>query len=218
MRWLLPIVTLSALSLAQTADTAKSSTVIPAGTKVALALKQAISTKTAKEGDAVYAQTTFPVVQDDRIIIPAGTYVQGKISHIQRGGHVKGRAELLIHFTSLIYPSGYTVVLPGALENVPGAEHATTKGSEGKIQQDSDTGKKLETVAKTAGTGAAIGGVGTGSWRGAGIGGGIGAGVGAAIGMLSRGGDVRLEPGTSVEMVIQRDVPVDSTRLPRSGQ
>ena len=32
--------------------------VIPAGTKVALALKQAISTKTAKEGDAVYAETT----------------------------------------------------------------------------------------------------------------------------------------------------------------
>ena len=76
----------------------------------------------------------------------------------------------------------------------------------------------METVAKTAGTGAAIGGLGTGSWKGAGIGGGIGAGVGAAIGMLSRGGDVRLEPGTSVEMVIQRDVPVDAGRLPRSGQ
>ena len=44
----------------------------------------------------------------------------------------------------------------------------------------------------------------------------IGAGVGAAIGLLSRGGDVRLEPGTSVEMVIQRSVPLDGTRLPRS--
>ena len=217
MRSILAVLTISVLSFGQ-ADTGKSSTVIPAGTKVALALKQAISTKTAKEGDSVYAQSTFPVVIDDRIVIPAGTYVQGKISHIQRGGHVKGRAELLIHFTSLIYPSGYTVMLPGALENVPGAEHATTKGSEGKIQQDSDTGKKLETVAKTAGTGAAVGGLGTGTWKGAGIGGGIGAGVGAAIGMLSRGADVRLEPGTSVEMVIQRDVPVDSTRLPRSGQ
>lgn len=218
MRSTLVVLTISALSFGQAADTGKSSTVIPAGTKVALALKQAISTKTAKEGDSVYAQSTFPVVIDDRIVIPSGTYVQGKISHIQRGGHVKGRAELLIHFTSLIYPSGYTVMLPGALENVPGAEHATTKGSEGKIQQDSDTGKKLETVAKTAGTGAAVGGLGTGTWKGAGIGGGIGAGVGAAIGMLSRGADVRLEPGTSVEMVIQRDVPVDSTRLPRSGQ
>lgn len=200
-----------------TVNSAKVATVeIPAGTKVALRLKQAISTKTAREGDAVYAETTFPIAIDDRIIIPVGTYVQGKISHIQRGGHIKGRAELLIHFTSMIYPSGYTVMLPGALENVPGAEHATMKDAEGTIRQDSDTGKKLETVAKTAGTGAAIGGLGTGTWKGAGIGGGIGAGVGAAIGMLSRGGDVRLEPGTSLEMVIQRSVPLDGNRLPRS--
>jgi len=218
MRRILAVLTLSGLSFGQASDTTKPSTMLPAGTKVALALKQAISTKTAKEGDAVYAQTNFPVVIDEHILIPAGTYVQGKISHIQRGGRVKGRAELLIHFTSLIYPSGYTVMLPGAVENVPGAEHATTKGSEGKIQQDSDTGKKLETVAKTAGTGAAVGGLGTGTWKGAGIGGGIGAGVGAAIGLLSRGGDVRLEPGTSVEMVIQRDIPLDASRLPRSGQ
>ena len=232
MRWILAVLVSSAMGFGQTgmsvhqesapaapANNAKRPmTVIPAGTRVALSLKQAISTKTAKEGDPVYAVTNFPVAQDDRIIIPPGTYVQGKISHIQRGGHVKGRAELLIHFTSLIYPSGYTVMLPGALENVPGAEHATTQGEEGKIRQDSDTGKKLETVAKTAGTGAAIGGLSTGTWKGAGIGGGIGAGVGAAIGLLSRGSDVRLEPGTSVEMVIQRDVALDSTRLPGSGQ
>ena len=192
----------------------KDNLVIPAGTKVPLTLKQAISTKTAKEGDAVYAMTSFPVVINDRIVVPSGTYVQGKILHIQRGGHIKGRAELLIHFTSLIYPSGYTVMLPGALENVPGAEHATTQGSEGTVRQDSDTGKKLETAAKTAGAGASIGGLADG-WKGAGIGGGIGAGVGAAIGMLSRGADVRLEPGTSVEMVIQRDVALDTGRLSR---
>jgi hypothetical protein len=226
MRWMTGLVLPLALSAAgfgqaveskpETTPTKATITEIPAGTKVALRLKQAISTKTAREGDAVYAETTFPVAIDDRILIPVGTYVQGKISHIQRGGHVKGRAELLIHFTSLIYPSGYTVMLPGALENVPGAEHATMKDSEGTVRQDSDTGKKLETVAKTAGTGAAIGGLGTGTWKGAGIGGGIGAGVGAAIGMLSRGGDVRLEPGTSVEMVIQRSVPLDGSRLPRS--
>lgn len=221
--WLLPLAMVVA-SFGQDTEkapaavpaTAKSAVEIPAGTKVALRLKQAISTKTAREGDAVYAETTFPIAIDDRILIPVGTYVQGKISHIQRGGHIKGRAELLIHFTSMIYPSGYTVMLPGALENVPGAEHATMKDSEGTVRQDSDTGKKLETVAKTAGTGAAIGGLGTGTWKGAGIGGGIGAGVGAAIGMLSRGGDVRLEPGTSVEMVIQRPVPLDGSRLPRS--
>src|SRR5262245_30486376 len=79
-------------------STAPATLVIPAGTKVPLALRQAISTKTAKEGDSVYAETTFPIALDNRILIPQGTYVQGRISHIKRGGHVKGRAELLIHF------------------------------------------------------------------------------------------------------------------------
>ncbi|HXY48084.1 MAG TPA: hypothetical protein VEI01_01445 [Terriglobales bacterium] len=191
--------------------------VIPAGTQVPLSLRQAISTKTAKEGDPVYAETTFPVVVDNRILVPAGTYVQGMISHIQRGGHIKGRAELLIHFTSLIYPNGYTLVLPGAVENVPGAEKSTVKGSEGTIQQDGQAGQKVGTAAKTAGTGAAIGGI-TDGWKGAGIGAGIGAGVGAAIGMLTRGSDVRLEPGTSVEMVIQREVALDAARAQLAGK
>src|ERR1700741_1746622 len=220
MRWIAGCVLMSALCVGQAAAGGQENAskpagpVIPAGTKVALSLKQAISTKTAKEGDAVYAVTNFPGVQDDRILIPPGTYVQGKISHVQRGGHIKGRAEILIHFSSLIYPSGYTVMLPGALENVPGAEHATTKGSEGTVRQDSDAGKKIETAAKPGGTGAAIGGIRDG-WKGAGIGAGIGAGVGAAIGMLSRGADVRLEPGTSGEMVLQRDVALDASRLAR---
>src|SRR5512140_35192 len=106
---------------------------IPSGTKVPLALKQAVSTKNAREGDAVYAVTTFPVVFNDRIVIPAGTYVQSRISNVKRGGRIKGRAEVLMHFSTLIYPSGYTVVLPGAVENVPGAEKTTMKDEEGTI-------------------------------------------------------------------------------------
>jgi len=199
-------------------STPPAGAIIPAGTKVALILKQAISTKTAKEGDAVYAETTFPVAIDNKMIVPPGTYVQGKISQVKRGGHVKGRAELLIHFTSMIYPNGYTVMLPGSLENVPGAEKSTVKGDEGTIQQDSQTGEKLGTVAKTAGAGAAIGGIAGQGWKGAGIGAGVGGAVGAAIAMLSRGADVRLEPGTSVEMVIQREVPLDSSRIQLAGK
>lgn len=187
---------------------------IPAGTRVPLALKQAISTKTAKEGDSVYAETTFPFAMNDRILIPSGTYVQGKISHLKRGGRVKGRAEILIHFTSMIYPSGYTVMLPGSVENVPGAEKSTVKGTEGTVQQDRDTAKKVGTVASTATTGAIIGGL-SGGGKGAGIGAGVGGVAGLAVAMLTRGNDVRLEPGTSIEMEIQRDIQVDASRLPR---
>ena len=187
---------------------------IPSGTKVPLALKQSISTKNAREGDAVYAVTTFPVVINDRILIPAGTYVQGRISSVKRGGHIKGRAEVLMHFSTLIYPSGYTVVLPGAIENVPGAEKTSMKDEEGTIRQDSQTGEKAKTVATAAGTGAVIGGLSNGA-KGGLIGAGIGGGIGTAIGLLSRGNDVRLDAGTTLEMVIQREVPLDAVRIPK---
>jgi len=185
---------------------------IPAGTKVPLALKQAIATKTAKEGDPVYCETTFPFVVNDRIVIPAGTYIQGKISRIQRAGRVKGRAELLMHFTSMIYPSGYTVMLPGSVENMPGADKTSMKDSEGTVRQDSDKGKDIGTVASTASTGAVIGGLGAGG-KGLGIGAAAGGLAGLAIAMLSRGNDVRLEPGTSIEMIIQREVTLDASRI-----
>jgi hypothetical protein len=38
-------------------------------------------------------------------VIPAGTYVQGRISSVKRGGHIKGRAEVLMHFSTLIIPA-----------------------------------------------------------------------------------------------------------------
>jgi hypothetical protein len=190
---------------------AASILIIPAGTRVPLSLKQAISTKTAKEGDAVYAVTTFPFVIEDRIVIPPGTYVQGRISHVQRGGHVKGRAEILVHFTSMIYPSGYTVILGGAVENTPGAGKTSVTDPEGTIRQDSDTGRKAATVGGAAGTGAAIGGI--RGWKGAGVGAGIGGAAGLAIAMLSRGSDVNLGPGTAIEMEVERDIPVNSSRI-----
>jgi hypothetical protein len=217
MRTIIVMFLVCGLALAQAppASTADASQVtIPSGTKVPLALKQSLSTKNAREGDAVYAVTTFPVVINDRIVIPAGTYVQGRISSVKRGGRIKGRAEVLMHFSTLIYPSGYTVVLPGAVENVPGAEKTSMKDEEGTIRQDSQTGEKAKTVATAAGTGAVIGGLSNGV-KGGLIGAGVGGGIGTAIGLLSRGNDVRMEAGTTLEMVIQREVPLDSSRIPR---
>jgi hypothetical protein len=186
---------------------------IPAGTKVPVALKHAISTKGTRTGDAVYAETTFPVVANNRVLIPAGTYVQGRISEIQRGGRVKGRAQVLMHFTSLIYPSGYTVILPGAVENAPGVDKTGVKDQEGTLQKDSQTGSKVGTVATSAGTGALVGGLSQGG-KGALIGAGVGGIVGTAIAMLTRGDDVKMDAGTTLELVVQRDIPLDASRVP----
>ena len=146
------------------------------------------------------------------MVVPAGTYVQGRISAIQRPGRVKGRAELLFHFTTLIYPNGYTVMLPGAVDNVPGMEHSTMKNAEGTIRQDSDKGHDVATAAETAATGGLIGAA-AGGLKGAGIGGAGGAVVGTAIALFSRGKDLRLEQGTSIQMVVQRAIDLDANRV-----
>jgi hypothetical protein len=189
---------------------------IPAGTKIPLSLKQAISTKNAREGDAVYAETAFPFVVDNRVIVPAGSYIQGKIAHVERAGRVKGRAEILMHFTSMIYPSGYTVMLPGSVENTPGAANNSVKDSEGTVQQDKDTGKKIEEGAKGgvygASGGALAGGLSSGI-NGARVGAAAGAAVGIGWALLKRGSDVKLDVGTSIEMEIQRPITVDASRI-----
>jgi hypothetical protein len=223
MRALLAVLLISTVAMAQAGSTPAASSSaekstpsdtlsIPAGAQIPLALKQAISTKTAQEGDPVYATTTFPFVINDRVLVPAGTYVQGRISSVKRAGRVHGRAEVLMHFTSLIYPSGYTVLLPGSVENVPGAGTNSVKDKEGTVRSDSQTGQKVGTAATTAATGAAIGGLGNG-WKGAAIGAGLGGAAGAAIAMLTRGHDVTLDAGTAVNMVIQRPITLDATRI-----
>jgi hypothetical protein len=244
MRGLFAVLLVSGMALGQAADTAKPSdassaqtpaatssvtanpapgavadpnvVTIPAGTKIPLSLAQAISTKNAREGDAVYATTAFPFVMDNRVVVPAGAYIQGKISHVERAGHGSGRAEILMHFTSMIYPNGYTVMLPGSVENTPGADDKGVKDPEGTIQQDSDTGKKVEDAAKGGvyGTmgGATAGGL-AGGLNGARVGAGAGAVAGIAWALLKRGNDVKLEVGTSIEMEVQRAIPVDATRI-----
>jgi hypothetical protein len=190
--------------------------VIPAGSKIPLSLKQAISTKNARDGDPVYAETAFPFVQNERIVIPAGTYIQGKVVHTEHAGRSKKRAELLIHFTSMIYPSGYTVILPGSVDNTPGAADNGVKDAEGTIQQDKDTSKRVEDAAKGAavgGTVGTIGGAAAGGYNGARIGGLAGIAGGVAWALLKHGPEVRLEVGTSIEMQIQRDVRVDASRI-----
>jgi hypothetical protein len=187
--------------------------VIPAGTEIPLKLAQAITTKNAKIGDPVYAETAFPFTVNDKVVIPAGTYVQGRISEVRRPGRVKGRAELLMHFTSMIYRSGYTVMLPGGVENMPGADKQDIKDKEGTIRQDGNKTEDLKTVGKVAGAGAGLGGIAGRDMKGVGIGGLAGAAAGLGYVLLSRGPDMTLPVGTSVQMVIQRNMTVKASKI-----
>lgn len=195
---------------------APDTVVVPAGTKIPLSLQNPISTKAAKPGDPVYLQTTFPITQNDEMLIPAGTYVQGVITSVKRPGRVSGRAELLMHFTTMVFPNGYTVSFPGAVDSVPGAENSKIKDKEGTVEHTSEKGKDIGTVASTGATGGLIGAA-AGGGKGALLGAAAGGATGLAIAMLTRGSDVRFETGTVIEMVLQRPLTLQASRLHRSG-
>jgi hypothetical protein len=234
MRILTVLLLLSSVVLAQEVNTTVSPTLsqrsstrtppavheltIPAGTKVPIELKNAISTKGNHEGDPIYAKTTFPVVINDQILIPAGTYMQGRISEIKPAGRMTHRAEVLMHFTTLVFPSGYTVALPGSLENAPAVDKSKVKDKEGTIQGDSGKGDKAATIAIPAASGGALaGGLATGSRVGALAGAGGGAAAGVIAAMLMHGNEVKLTPGMTFEVVIQRDVTIDASRIHASA-
>ncbi|MGD0938200.1 MAG: hypothetical protein ABR905_00725 [Terracidiphilus sp.] len=197
----------------------KKTYTVPTGTKVLLQLRSAINTRSAKPGDGVYLSSTFPVVVGNRVMIPAGVYVQGVVDRVVRAGRGKGKSQLDMHFSSIIFPNGTVVEIPGLVNNLPGAHKQTVKDDgEGTIEQDPDRnrnmGKVAEVAIPTGGSVGSIGGLGAGHPVEGGLIG-IGAGV-AAMGISSlftRGADVNIESGTQVEMVLQRPLILEEENL-----
>lgn len=201
----------------------KKTYLVPAGTKVLLQLRSSVNTRSARPGDGVYLASTFPVVVGNRVVIPAGVYVQGVVDRVQRAGRVHGKAQLDMHFTSIIFPNGTVVEIPGVINSLPGAKHQEVKDDgEGTIEQDSNKtrnmGKTAEVAIPTGGTVGSIAGLNSDHPLAGGVAG-IGAGVAAAglVSLFTRGADVNIESGTQVEMVLQRPLLLEEANLSESS-
>jgi len=182
---------------------------IPQGSHVLLRLVNSVTTRTAKDGDYVYLRTANPIVAGGQVVVPVGSYVQGVVSRARRSGRVKGRAELALRIETLTLPSGKVVQVNPHLTSVDAGDTGQKVDRENQIQQGGDKGTDAARVATLAGTGAAIGGFTDRSWSGAGIGAGAGAGVGLATVLLTRGHEVTLRQGSTLDVVFERAVPVD---------
>ncbi len=196
----------------------KKTYTVPAGTKVLLQLRSSVNTKSARAGDGVYLASAFPVVVGNRVMIPSGVFVQGMVDRVVRAGHVKGKAQLDMHFTSIIFPNGSVVEIPGVVSGLPGATKQDVRDGEGTIEQDKDksrnAGKTAEIALPTGATVGSIAGLGAGHPI-AGSFEGLGAGL-AAVGIVSlftRGADVSIEAGSQVEMVLQRPLILEEENL-----
>jgi type IV secretion system protein VirB10 len=186
------------------------SILIPTGTRIGVSLENGISTATAKPGDSVYFRTTFPITISNKVVIPVGSYLRGEVTDSKRPGRVKGRGELRIRLNTMVFPNGYTVDMNAEPHSTDGGQVKTD--SEGKMTGPGGKGKDATTVATTTATGAGIGAIADGG-KGAGIGAGIGAVAGLAAVLLSRGPDAQLQRGSTMDLVLEHDLQLDSDQI-----
>jgi hypothetical protein len=199
------------------AQPSDGSYLLKAGTRIPLSVLNTVSTKNAQPGDQVYLQTIIPVFIERRLVIPAGSHVLATITHSTRPGKVKGKGELYLRFDSILLDNGVTLGLAGRIGSIDGGNPGTLSREEGKLESDSGAARDAVVVGGTA-----VAGTGMGHWIGdTGSSAGIGAAAGAAAGLgavlLTRGPDSVLQRGSTIEMVLDRDLRIADDELPAQG-
>jgi type IV secretion system protein VirB10 len=190
---------------------------VDTGTHVPLSLINSVSTKQAAVGDRVYLETVFPILSGGRIVIPPGSYVMGTITSVVRPGRVKGRGEFYLRFDSLTLPNGVTRDFRARVSQLDGRASEELDKNEGAIRSEGNKSGDVRTIGETAAAGASIGALAGSVGGAAGMGAGIGAGAGAAAGLIgvlvSRGPDAVLAKGTTIEMVLDRQIVYEDGEL-----
>src|SRR5690348_239324 len=193
---------------------------VPAGTHVALVLTHPIDSKVIHKGDQIYTQTTAPVIGNNHVAIPAGTFVQATVDKLSRQG---SRGEINLQSISFVFPNGYVASLSG---------DAKAQSEEGTAYRNPDSRAKIGAfAAPTAGLalGAAVGsaahttesstlgsttltartpkGLAIGSMAG------LAAGSIVSIVLLASTRHFYVDTGSAMEIILPRPISLDATQV-----
>jgi uncharacterized low-complexity protein len=184
---------------------------IPEGKLAKLSLQTRLSSKLNEVGDEVTAVLYEPVRdEDNRVVIARGTEFIGRVTQVQAAKRPQKEATITVVFDTMRMPYGtekvsVTIV---AIDDYANDTKMKSKDGEGKV----GGGKSGERTAKNAGRGGMLGGLGgtiiaaAGGGLG-GLAGGIGGGVVGGV-LMTKGNDIRLEPGTILRIKFERPVSV----------
>lgn len=191
--------------------------VVPAQTTIPMILMNTINTRSAYVGQSIYCESIYPIAVRNHIIIPKGTWIRGTVTEVVRPGHVKGRAQIGLRFDEMVLPNGTTRQLRGFLAGFGSDRDDSFKPKEGQIQGGGSKGEDAGKIARTTIPGAEIGTI-VGATKGAPLEGlGIGSAAGAAAGVVwilaTRGKEIVLEHGTSLELQLSQPLDFDREEI-----
>ena len=161
---------------------------IPEGATFPLVLETAISSATSRSGDLVVARLAEDIKVGEKVVVPSGSEVRGRVTSAVPSGRTKTRARLAFDLDTLV---------------LDGKEHAI--GTRPIDITAGDTHKKdAATIGIGAGAGAIIGAIAKGG-KGAGIGALIGGAAGTGVVLTNKGKEVELGTGSRVTVRLTRE-------------
>lgn len=190
--------------------------ILPAGTIIPIVLADYLNTRNSQVGDVFYADTTYPIWFQQKLVIPKGSNIRGTVTDVVRPGRIKGRGTLAVRFDDILLPNGVTRSFVAVFRGIhgPGEEHLD-RASE-TVTSGSSKGEDAGTVVGTTGKGAIIGAV-AGRGSGAAIGAGAGAAAGIATMLFTRGRDLVLTPGTRFDLELKQPMRFARNELEFTG-
>lgn len=140
------------------------------GTMIRVRLLSSVSTAFSEVGDSFRSRVASDVLQDGKVLIPAGAEIDGRVSHVSTGSFA-GHGSMRLSPETVILPDGARFRMYAQVIATPGAK--ANVGSEGSINPGSQLKKDGIEYGGTMGAGAVTGAV---------LGGPVGALAGTIVG------------------------------------
>jgi hypothetical protein len=140
------------------------------GVKIRVRLTERLSSTESEKGEPFHGTVASDVLQNGRVLIPAGSGIEGRVSAVS-AGHFGGHGSFRLQPEAVIMPDGSRYKLHAETIGTPGSK--TKIGSEGSINPGSRAKKDGIEYGTVVGTGAVAGAV---------LGGPVGALTGSLVG------------------------------------
>jgi hypothetical protein len=161
---------------------------VPAASTIRVRLNGQLTSKSARVGDNFTSTVVDPVYVRGVEVIPAGSTVTGKVTQVTKAAR-RGRAgSISVAFTSIDTPKPNQYAINGSLASADG--EGAVKGASSKKQK-----------AQFVGRGVVVGGLMNGA---AGMA--TGATIGVARGLVKKGNEALIKPGTEFNVVLNKSV------------
>lgn len=168
---------------------------VPQGTEVYVTLSTPVGSETSQVGDSLTATTTAPVVVGDRVAIPMGSTIHGRVTEVLPGTKgldisEKGGA-VVLSFDEVTTPQGYSTPISASITSI-----AKSKGKTAGI------------IGGSAAGGALLGKILGGSSEDAAVGAVVGGGIGTAIAAGTKGKELKIPAGTDLTMILDQALTI----------